>query len=116
MANVREGYWIPRLRRLVKKMIRQRHGCKRYQAVALEVLPQGLFPLERTQGSGAFEVDGVDFTGPIMTASLREWEGKAYLLFYACGLTRALYLELILFNLETTTFLRSLKRFIARRG
>lgn len=81
MANVREDYWIPRLRRLVKKMIRQRHGCKRYQAVALEVLPQGLFPLERTQGSGAFEVDGVDFTGLIMTASLREWEGKVYLLF-----------------------------------
>lgn len=65
IANVREDYWIPRLRRLVEKMIRQRYGCKRYQAVALEVLPQGLLPLERTQGSGAFEVDGVDFTGPI---------------------------------------------------
>ena len=34
---------------------------------------------------------------------------------YACSLTRALHLE-VLQNLETATFLSSLKRFIARRG
>ena len=42
-------------------------------------------------------------------------EGKAYLILFACSLTRALYLE-VLANLETTTFLGSLKRLIARRG
>ena len=42
-------------------------------------------------------------------------EGKAYLVVLACSLTRALYLE-VLPNQETTTFLGSLKRFIARRG
>ena len=31
MAKLREDFWIPRLRRLVKKVIRQCYGCKRFQ-------------------------------------------------------------------------------------
>ena len=42
-------------------------------------------------------------------------EGKAYVLLYACSLTRALFLDLLP-SLETTEFLASFKRFIARRG
>ena len=42
-------------------------------------------------------------------------EGKAYLVLYACSLSRALHLE-VLPNLETSTFLGSFKRLIARRG
>ena len=42
-------------------------------------------------------------------------DGKAYLLLDACSLTRGIYLDL-LSSLETSKFLRSLKRFIARRG
>ena len=115
MAKIREEHWIPRLRRLAKKVIRQCYGCKRFQAVALAVPPPGLLPPERTEGSGPFEVVGVDFAGPIKYRKSSRAEGKAYLVLYACSLTRALYLE-ILPNLETTTFMASLKRFIARRG
>ena len=42
-------------------------------------------------------------------------EAKAYLVIFACSLSRAVYLELLP-NLETETFLPSLKRFITRRG
>ena len=115
MAKIREQYWIPRLRRLVKRVIKQCYGCKRFQAVALAAPPPGLLPTERTEGSGAFEVLGVDFAGPIKYRKSSRAEGKAYLVLYACSLTRALYLE-VLPNLETTTFLGSLKRLIARRG
>ena len=52
---------------------------------------------------------------PIKYCKSSRAEGKAYLVLYACSLVRALYLE-ILQNLETTTFMASLKRFIARRG
>ena len=41
--------------------------------------------------------------------------GKAYLVLYACSLSRALHLE-VLPNLDTTTFLGSMKRLLARRG
>ena len=99
----------------MQRVIRQCYGCKRFQAVALAVPPPGLLPPERTEGSGPFEVVGVDFAGPIKYRKSSRAEGKAYLVLYACSLTRALYLE-ILPNLETTTFMSSLKRFIARRG
>ena len=42
-------------------------------------------------------------------------EGKAYILLYACSLTRATYIDLVP-NLKTTEFIRSLKSFIARHG
>ena len=42
-------------------------------------------------------------------------EGKAYIVLYACSLTRGIYLELLP-SLETEEFMSSLKRFIARRG
>ena len=61
MAKVREEHWIPHLRRLGKKVIRQCYGCKHFQAVALAVPPPRLLPPERTEGSGPFEVVGVDF-------------------------------------------------------
>ena len=115
MAKVREEFWIPRLKRLAKKVIRECYGCKRFQAVALAAPPLGLLPLERTEGSTPFEIVGVDFAGPIKYRKSSRIEGKGYLVLYTCSLTRALYLE-VLPNLETTTFLASLKRFIARRG
>ena len=54
MAKLREEFWIPRLRRLGKKVIRQCYGCKRFQAVALATPPPGLLPPERTKGSAPF--------------------------------------------------------------
>ena len=115
MAKVREEFWIPRLRRLAKKVIRECHGCKRFQAVALAAPRTGLLPLEITEGSTPFEIVGVDFAGPIKYCKSFRIEGKGYLVLYTCSLTRALYLE-VLPNLETTTFLACLKRFVARRG
>ncbi|XP_044170032.1 uncharacterized protein LOC122954068 [Acropora millepora] len=115
MAKVREQYWIPRLRQQVKRVIKRCHSCKRFQAVALATPPLGQLPLERTLFSGAFEVVGVDFACPIKYLKLSRKEGKAYLVLFACRLSRALYLE-VLPNLETATFLGSLKRLIARRG
>ena len=58
---------------------------------------------------------GVDFAGPLKYREKGRRESKAYIVLYACSLTRGLYLELIP-NLETTEFLSSLKRLIARRG
>ena len=90
MAKIREEYWIPRLRRLAKKVIKQCHGCKRFQAVALAAPPPGLLPPERTEGSSPFEVVGVDFAGPIKYRKSSRAEGKAYLALYACSLPRSL--------------------------
>ncbi|XP_068675546.1 uncharacterized protein [Montipora foliosa] len=82
MARIREQFWIPRLRRLVKRTVKKCYGCKGFQAVALAKPPQAFYQ-KREQRQ--------------------------------LVLTTALYLE-VLPNLETETFLRSLKRLIARHG
>lgn len=43
MARVREKYWIPRLRKLTKRVVRNCSGCKRLQAVAFTNSPPALF-------------------------------------------------------------------------
>ena len=99
MACVRKSYWVPRLRRLTKII------------KAYATPPAGKLPTDRTEGSEAFEVVGLDFAGPIKYKKSKKQEGKAYVVVYAC-LTR---LE-VLNSMETAEFLHTLKRFIARRG
>ena len=115
MAAVREKYWVPKLRSLVKSVRKDCWGCKRFQATALTAPPRGLLPSDRTRGETAFEVVGIDFAGPIRYRQTANREGKAYLALFACSLTRAVHLELVP-NLETESFIPCLKRFIARRG
>ncbi len=115
MAKTREVYWVPRLRRLVKKVSRACWGCKRFRAQAYKSPPPGNLPSTRTQGSAPFEVIEMDFAGPIYYQSKPGTESKAYLALYGCSLTRAVYLELLK-SLEALECITSLKRFIARRG
>ena len=115
MTKVRERYWVPRLRRLIKKIMRACHGCKRFHAKAYQDPPPGNLPTTRTQGTTPFQVLGVDFAGPIRYSLKSKKEANAYLALYACSLTRAVHLDLVK-SLTAPEFIISLKRFIARRG
>ena len=115
LTRVRERYWLPRLGRLAKKVIKKCYGCKRFQAVALKSPPPRNLPRDRTEERTAFQMIGVDFAGPLKYRQGKKNEGKAYIVLYACSLTRGIYLELLP-NMETTEFISSLKRFIAHRG
>ena len=115
MARVRELYWVPRLHQLTRKVIKRCFGCRRFQARAVAQPPPGLLPVDRTEGNRPFQVVGVDFAGPIKYRKGSKNEAKSYIVLYACGLSRAVYLELLP-SLETRDFLQSFKRFIARRG
>jgi hypothetical protein len=74
-----------------------------------------LLPKDRTNPGTAFGVVGIDFAGPAKYKKMAKTEGKAYLAIFSCSLSRAIHLELLQ-NLETPTFLVSLKKYIARRG
>ena len=115
MAKVRETYWIPRLRQLVKRLIKRCYGCKRFHVSAFANPPPGYLPTDRTEGTSPFQVVGIDYAGPIKYRESRNKEGKAYIVLYACSLSRALYLELTK-TMETEEFISTLKRFIARKG
>ena len=107
--------WVPRLRRLVKQIRSNCHGCVRFRAQSYHRPPPGRLPPTRTQGTTPFQVLGVDFAGPIRYKTTAGAERKSYLVLYACSLMRAVHLELLR-SLEVVEFLPSLKRLIARRG
>ena len=115
MAKVRETHWVPRLRQLVKRLIKRCYGYKRFHAVANYNPPPGNLPQDRTVGTTPFQVVGVDYAGPVKYRVSRNREGKAYIVLYACSLSRALYLKLTK-TMETEEFISTLKRFIARKG
>jgi hypothetical protein len=73
-----------------------------------------MVPLERTVGNHPFQAIGVDFAG-VKYKKSNKAEGKAYIVLYACSLTRAIYVELLA-TLSAQEFISSLKRFIARKG
>ena len=116
MEKIREKCWIPHLRRLTKRVINECVECKRFQVTAIANPPTGNLPKERTEGSVPFESIGVDFAGPIKCFSKNKSDMKAYILLFACSSTRAVYLNLLPPDQTTEHLLRSLKRFVARRG
>ena len=65
MAKVREQYWVPRLRRLTKRVVKNCHGCRRFQAQAFSFPPQGNLPRDRTEGQTPPQVVGVDYVGSL---------------------------------------------------
>ncbi|XP_046863151.1 uncharacterized protein LOC124456887 [Xenia sp. Carnegie-2017] len=115
MARVRERNCVPRLRQLTHRIIKACYGCRRFQVKAVQQPPPGLLPKDRTEGSRPFEAVGVDFAGPLKYKRKKKEQGKAYVLLYACSLTRPLYLELML-SLDTQRFMESFKQLIARKG
>ena len=115
MTLVRERYWIPCLRKLVKKIRRTCFGCKRQQARPLSTPKVGPLPQDRISGSRPFQVIGLDYAGPFVYKKTVNTKGKAYILLFACSLTRAICLELVPAQ-DLQTFLPCLKQFIARRG
>ena len=115
ITKIREHYWVPKLRQLTKKIVKNCFGCKRFQAVALKEPPQASLPTERTVGERPFQVIGLDYAGPLYYKKREKTMGKAYILLLTCSLTRAICLELLP-DQTLERFLPTLKKFIARRG
>ena len=88
---------------------------KKFQANAFGSPPPGNLPIDRTMGSIPFQVLDLDYAGPILCRHNKKRNCKAYILLFACSLTRAIHLEL-LSNQATEEFMKAFKRFIARRG
>lgn len=115
MSQVRQDYWIPRLRQLARNVVRRCYGCKKFHVRAFHNPPPGNLPTDRTEGSTPFQVIGVDYAGPITYKISKKKEGKAYFLLFTCSLTRAIHIELLP-DQTTGGFIKSFKRFVARRG
>ena len=95
LTEIRSKFWIVKGRQLIRKII---HSC-------VPCRPP-------------FTCTGIDFAGPLYVKNEDKSSlemATTWICLYTCGVTRAVHLELVR-EMSTEAFLRSFKRFTARRG
>ncbi|GFV70831.1 integrase catalytic domain-containing protein [Trichonephila clavipes] len=111
LIQVREKYWVPKGRQIIKSIIRKCFVCKKFNSRPGTQIMAPL-PRERIEQSPPFAATGLDFAGQIHVKNSRE---KFYILLCTCAVTTAFHLELVT-SLTTEAFLLAFRRFISRRG
>ena len=116
LAEVRARYWILKGRAFVKKVIHQCVTCRKFEVrPCLGPSPPPL-PEFRLREDAPFTNTGVDFAGPLYVKGPQgAASNKVWICLYTCCVIRAVHLDVVP-DMTTTTFIRSLKRFAARRG
>ena len=117
LASIRQEFWIPAARNLVKLVKRKCITCVRFSKQTVSPL-MGSLPASRFQAVRPFLHTGVDFAGPFMcreALSRRAAVRKSYLCIFICMASRAVHLELAL-GMSVTEFLDVFDRFVSRRG
>ena len=114
MAAIREQWWIPKLRSLVKRTIRDCNICKVFAAKPFQGGATAPLPTFRTEVSRPFQHTGVDFAGPLIYKINKNEEGKAYILIFTRAVLRAVHLEVTKSQIAIE-FQRKLNVFITRR-
>ena len=114
MANIRDEWWIPRLRSKVKKVINQCNTCKIFSTRPYGSATTAEMPSFRTEDGRPFETTGVDFAGPLDYKITKKERGKCYVLIFTCATSRAVHLE-VTKSQTAEEFQRKLNSFIARK-
>ncbi|XP_006824596.1 uncharacterized protein LOC102806229, partial [Saccoglossus kowalevskii] len=115
VTQIRQQYWIPRIRQIVRSILRGCVTCRRVEGKAYANPVQAPLPSYRVNKLPAFTITGVDFTGFLLTKAPDGTRGKAYVCLFTCAVTRAIHLELVP-DLSTRTLLHAFRRFAARRS
>lgn len=114
ITKVRSDYWIPRVRVLVKTVIRECRYCiwlfSQPKVPRIAQLPSARV----TSFKAVFHATGVDYFGPMFIKRGRCLE-KRWGCLFTCLSVRAVHLEIVP-SLETDDFILALRRFVARRG
>ena len=114
LTFLRERFWIPRARQIIKKSLRKCVKClkiygKPYSKPAFPDLPHC-----RVNEARPFQVTGVDYTGALQVKTVTGIH-KAYIVVFTCAVTRAAHLEVVESLLETE-FIDAFIRFCSRRS
>ncbi|XP_053699113.1 uncharacterized protein LOC128746088 [Sabethes cyaneus] len=112
--EIRQLYYIPQLRVLVRKVARHCQWCKVYKShpVTPKMAPlpvARLSPFVRP-----FSYTGLDYFGPIPVKVLRSTV-KRYVALFTCLTIRAVHVE-VAHDLSTESCIDAIRRFVCRRG
>ena len=112
--QLRKRYWILNSKVTIRRVLKDCVICKKGDAHAESQIMAEL-PLARLNiHEPPFSQSGVDYFGP-MTVRHGRANRKRYGCLFTCLTTRAVHLE-VAADLNTSSFVNSLRRFIARRG
>ena len=115
MGAQREIWWIPKMRSLVKKVIRNCNVCKVFSAKLFGNQETALLPLFRTTMSLPFQRTGVDFAGPLRCRGNHKTdEVKVYVIIFTCAVMRGVHLE-VTQSQTAEEFQQKLNAFITRK-
>ena len=113
LTEVRSKFWIVKGRSLIRSLIFQCVVCWRFEGAAYKPpLPPPL-PDFRVREEPPFTHTGLDFAGPLYVKT--NGIAKSGICLFTCCIVRAVHLDTIP-DMSTQAFIRSLKRFTARRG
>jgi hypothetical protein len=115
LTELRSRFWVVKGRAVVKRILHSCCICRRYEGKHYAVPPPPPLPTYRVQEAPLFTITGVDFAGPLYVRSSSGSQSKVWICLYTCCVVRAVHLDLVP-DMSTQTFLRSFKRFAARRG
>ena len=120
LTEVRSKYWVIQGRSIVSSFIRKCvFPCNRLESKPFRSQIKTDLPLYRVTSDFCFQSTGVDYLGPLYVKQVyTENDDNMYkveVVLYTCAATRAVHLDLVP-DLSAGAFIRSLKRFISRRG
>ena len=117
LTELRARFWIVRGRQFVRKLLHQCVTCRKLEGRPYKAPPPPPLPEIRVKETAPFSCIGLDFAGPLYVKSLGKQlhELKVWICLYTCCVTRAIHLDVVP-NLTAPAFLRSFRRFTARRG
>lgn len=116
LTELRSKFWLVKGRQTVKKLLHDCVTCRRYEGKAYKAPPPPPLPDFRVKTAPAFTFTGLDYAGPLyVKEAKRKTEKKVWICLYTCCVTRAVHLDIVP-DLTPEAFLRSFRRFTARRG
>ncbi|XP_062707485.1 uncharacterized protein LOC134288006 [Aedes albopictus] len=112
--EVRQAYYIPRLRLAVKGAAKACQWCRVYKSTP-EIPRMAPLPLARMASfMRPFTYTGLDFFGPL-TVKIGRSNAKRWIAVFTCLTIRAVHVE-VAHNLTTDSCIKCIRRFICRRG
>lgn len=120
LTTLREKYWVPRGRALVKDFIKHCIICTRYSGKPFAMENPPSLPEMRVDDGPPFSNTGVDYAGPLYVKDINLKQedntcSKVYVALFTCAATRAVHLELVP-DCSADSFLFAFRRFSSRRG
>ena len=114
IAKLRQSYWIPQIRQLVKNVLRKCIVCRKVSCRPFFLPDPPPLPMSRITEVPCFSNTGLDYLGPLFVKS-NDGQVKCHVCLFTCAVSRAVHLEVVR-DLTTEQFILAFRRFSSRRS